>query len=157
MRPFDRQRALKRPIEIEPFRLRHMERILEIERASFGKQAWPRRMFVDLYDEYPQLFLVAKAGRRIAGYMATAVEGRSAEIVSLAVDPDYRRRGLADALMRHTVEALRAGGVRRAELMVRPGNAAAQLYAAWGFRRRRLVRRYYEDGGDGILMTRALQ
>jgi len=41
---------------------------------------------------------------------------------------------------------------------VRPSNpAGAQLYRAWGFRRGRSVRRYYEDGGDGILMVRALQ
>jgi ribosomal protein S18 acetylase RimI-like enzyme len=43
-------------------------------------------------------------------------------------------------------------------LMVRAGNTAgAELYRALGFRRLRLVRRYYEDGGDGVLMARAIQ
>ena len=83
---------------------------------------------------------------------------RNAEIVSLAVHPDYRRRGLAAALLRRTLRALRDAGARRAELMVRTGNqAGARLYRTFGFRRVRTVRRYYEDGGDGFLMVRAIR
>ena len=102
--------------------------------------------------------MVAKLEGRIAGYMITCVEQRNAEIVSLAVHPHFRRRGVADALLRHALRALRKCGVRRVELMVRTGNTAgAQLYRSLGFRKVRLVRRYYEDGGDGFLMARALQ
>jgi len=138
--------------------LRQLERILWIERASFGRQAWPRGMFLDLYADCRDLFLTAKVGGRIAGYISTCVEKREAEIVSLAVHPDYRRRGVADALMRRTLDALRKAGVRRVSLMVRTGNTAGeQLYRAHGFRRVRLERRYYEDGGDGFLMVRAIQ
>ena len=158
MRPFDGQRHLKRAIQIVPFRLRQLERILRIERASFGREAWPRTFFLELYNDCRELFLAAKLSGRIAGYVVTCVEGRRAEIASIAVDPDYRRQGVADALMRRTLRDLRAAGVRRVELMVRPRNpAGAQLYRSWGFRRVRTVRRYYEDGGDGILMARAIQ
>jgi len=115
-------------------------------------------MFLDLYADCRDLFLTAKVGGRIAGYISTCVEKREAEIVSLAVHPDYRRRGVADALMRRTLDALRKAGVRRVSLMVRTGNTAGeQLYRAHGFRRVRLERRYYEDGGDGFLMVRAIQ
>lgn len=158
MRPFDGQRHLTRAIQIVPFRLRQLERILRIERASFGREAWPRTYFLELYSDCRELFLAAKLRGRIAGYAVTCVEARRAEIASIAVHPDYRRQGVADALMRRTLRDLRAAGVRRVELMVRPSNpAGAQLYRAWGFRRVRSVRRYYEDGGDGILMVRALQ
>ena len=38
------------------------------------------------------------------------------------------------------------------------GNTAgAQLYRALGLRRVRLAPHYYEDGGDGFLMVRAIQ
>jgi len=104
------------------------------------------------------LFLVAKVRGRLAGYIATCVERRNAEIVSLAVHPDYRRRGVGAALLRRTLKRLSGTGVRRAELMVRTGNrAGAQLYRTFGFRRVRTVARYYEDGGDGFLMARAIQ
>lgn len=135
-----------------------MDRILRIERASFGAEAWPRRYFLELYAECRDFFVVAKVGGRIAGYAVACMEKRNAEIASLAVHPDYRRRGVAKRLMSHLLRALRAAGVRRVELMVRSGNTAgAQLYRSLGFRRVRLVKRYYEDGGDGFLMARAIQ
>ena len=158
MRSFHGQRPLTRAIQIVPFRLRHLARILQIERASFGSEAWPRRYFLEMYRDCRDFFVVAKAGGRVAGYAVACAEKRNAEIASLAVHPDYRRRGLAAALMRHTLRELGAAGVRRVELMVRTGNTGgAQLYRSLGFRRVRMVPRYYEDGGDGFLMARAIQ
>lgn len=158
MRPFHVQRHLKPAIRIVPFRRRHLDRILRIERASFGLEAWPRALFLEFYRDCRDLFFVAKLSGRIAGYIVTCLEGRTAEIASLAVHPDCRRRGVAAALIRRTLRRLPAAGVHRAELMVRTGNAAgAGLYRSFGFRRVRTVRRYYEDGGDALLMTRAIQ
>jgi len=149
---------LTRPIRIVPFRLRHLARILRIERASFGAEAWPRKYFLELYRDCRDFFVVAKVGGRIAGYAVACAEKRNAEIASLAVHPDYRRLGVADALMRHMLRELGSAGVRRVELMVRTGNTAgAQLYRGLGFRCARTVPRYYEDGGDGFLMVRAIQ
>jgi [ribosomal protein S18]-alanine N-acetyltransferase len=90
--------------------------------------------------------------------MVTCRNREKAEIVSLAVNPDYRRRGLAGALMHSTLRSLRRTGARRVSLMVRPANHAAHtFYRSFGFRRVRLARGYYEDGGDAIIMARALQ
>jgi [ribosomal protein S18]-alanine N-acetyltransferase len=132
--------------------------VLRIERASFGAEAWPRRYFLELYGECRDFFAVAKVRGRIAGYAVACAEKRNSEIASLAVHPDYRRLGVADALMRHLLRDLRAAGARRVELMVRTGNiAGAQLYRSFGFRRVRVEPGYYEDGGDGVLMARAIQ
>ena len=161
MRPLHRQRHLTRAIQIVPFSLRHLDRILQIERASFGRDAWPRKLFLEYYDDCRKLFFVGKSSRRIAGYIIGCIEGsvdgREAEIASLAVHPDYRRQGLAAALITRLLLELRASGVRRVELMVRVGNTAGeQLYRSFGFRRLRIVARYYEDGGDGILMRQGI-
>lgn len=158
MRSFHRQRRLTHAIQIVPFHLRHLPRVLRIERASFGAEAWPRKYFLEIYRDCRRFFVVAKLRGRIAGYAVACLEKRDAEIASLAVHPDYRRQGVADALMRHALRQLSASGVRRVELMVRTGNTAgAQLYRSFGFRRVRLLPRYYEDGGDGFLMARAIQ
>ena len=149
---------MTRAIRIVPFRPRHLERILQIERASFGAEAWPRKYFRELYGDCRHFFIVAKVSGRIVGYAVACAEKRDADIASLAVDPDYRRRGVADRLLRHTLRALGAAGVRRVELMVRPENTAgAQLYRSLGFRRVRREPGYYEDGGDAFLMVRAIQ
>jgi ribosomal-protein-alanine N-acetyltransferase len=158
LRPVDRQRYLKHAIQIVPFRPRHLDRILQIERASFGRDAWPRKSFLEYYEDCRELFFVAKFSRRIAGYIIACVEARDGEIASLAVHPDYRRRGLAAALIGRVLRELRAAGIRRVELMVRLGNTAGErLYRSFGFRRVREVPRYYEDGGDGILMVRRMR
>jgi ribosomal-protein-alanine N-acetyltransferase len=131
---------------------------MRIERASFGADAWPRKYFLELYRDCRDFFVLAKVGGRIAGYAVACADKRHAEIASLAVHPDYRRRGVADALMRHTLGALGAAGFGRVDLMVRTENlAGAQLYRSLGFRRVRQVPHYYEDGGDGFLMARAIQ
>ena len=132
--------------------------MLRIERASFGAEAWPRRYFLEMYGDCRDFFVVAKVSGRLAGYAVACTEKRNAEIASLAVHPDYRRQGVGLALMQHLLRELSAAGVRRVELMVRTGNTAgAQLYRSLGFRRVRLEPRYYEDGGDGFLMARAIQ
>jgi ribosomal-protein-alanine N-acetyltransferase len=79
----------------------------------------------------------------------------SAELVSVAVDPPRRGKGIATALMDSTLRRLRRRGVARFRLMVKVTNRAAiAFYERYGFTRSRIVRKYYEDGADGWLMVR---
>ena len=136
-----------------------LNRIQEIEHASFGKDAYDRNLFAEYRRECGELFLVALRGDRICGYMITCVGGRGpgAEVISLAVDPDWRGRGAASALMASTLRRLRRRGIARASLMVKVTNRPARrFYEKWGFRRVRRVHRYYEDGKDGIRMAAVL-
>ena len=112
-------------MEIRPFRLTDIDRILEIERASFGRDAWPRSLFLDFARHCADLFLVAKTGRRITGYSITCTAREKAELTSIAVDPRARRQGLAQALLDHTGAELRRRRVRSWWLMVRVDNEAA--------------------------------
>jgi [ribosomal protein S18]-alanine N-acetyltransferase len=140
-------------VDIRPFRLADIDRILEIERASFGRDAWPRSMFLDFARHCPDLFLVLKSGRRIAGYSITCTAGEKAELTSIAVDPRVRRQGLAQALLDHSAAELRRRRVRWWWLMVRVDNEAAiAFYRGYGFVRVRRVRDYYEDGESGYRM-----
>jgi ribosomal-protein-alanine N-acetyltransferase len=141
-----------------PFRRRHLDRILRIERACFAREAYSRGLFLELYEECAGLFFVAKRAGRIGAYMVTCATAPSAEIVSVAVHPDYRRQGMARALIEHTLRALGDAGIRRVELRVRDTNTAGiRLYRSFGFRRAGLERRYYEDGGHAVHMRLALQ
>jgi ribosomal-protein-alanine N-acetyltransferase len=89
--------------------------------------------------------------------MVTCVWGGRAELVSVAVDPACRHKGAASALLESTLRRLGRRGVSRLGLVVRVNNRPAlAFYEKYGFRRRRLARGYYEDGGDGIAMSRAI-
>lgn len=145
------------PVEIVRFHPRHLARILEIERAAFREEPYTGAVFRELHTECGELFLVAKVTHRIAGYMATCTEAREAEVISVAVDPEHRRKGVAAALLEYTLERLRGSGVRSVELMVRVDNEEAiRFYRRFGFRRVQEVPGYYENGRAGLRMRRAL-
>jgi ribosomal-protein-alanine N-acetyltransferase len=137
---------------------RELDRIVEIEAACFGREAYDRKLFAEYFHKCGDLFLGAWTGRKLCGYMLTrkGVEGR-AELVSVAVDPPYRSKGAAGALMKSTLRRLRRRGITRFSLMVKVTNGEARrFYEKYGFTKVRLVRRYYEDGRDGILMVKLL-
>jgi len=137
-------------IRVAPFERRYLDRVLAIERASFGQDGWPVDAFVDYWRQCPDLFLIAWHGRRIAGYSIARVNWRGAELESIAVDPRYRARGVARALLDATVARLDASTLR---LMVEVSNASAvRFYRQYGFVRTRLVKRYYGAGRDAWRM-----
>jgi len=138
-----------------------LNRILEIERASFGRDAYDCKLFAHYLRRCSDLFLVAVVDGRVCGYLIVCIRGipgDRAELISLAVDPGQRKGGLASLLLGSALRRIRRFPVERLHLMVRPGNRPAmELYRKYGFRRIRRVAAYYEDGGDGIAMSLVLR
>ncbi len=152
------------PIVVRRLRAKDLDCILLIEKASFGTDAYDRNLFAEFLDKCGNLFLAAERKGRICGYLVAcirdgAVKGiRTAEVVSVATDPEFRGLGVASRLMDSVLRRLRLRRIDRLILMVRPANAAARaFYEKYGFRRVRAVPRYYEDGGDGLLMSLRLR
>jgi ribosomal-protein-alanine N-acetyltransferase len=147
------------PFSIRLLRLSDLDRIMEIERASFGDDAYDRNLFAGFYHKCGELFLVAVRRRNVCGYMLTCPGGKAAparaELVSVAVDPRQRGKGIASALMDSTLRRLRRRGIARFHLMVKVTNQPAiAFYERYGFIRSRIVRQYYEDGADAWRMAR---
>jgi len=141
---------------IRRFRLSDMDRILEIERAIFPRDAYDRNLFAEYFHTCGELFLVLLRRGDICGYMLTCIRPRP-EIVSIAVQPAERRKGAAFLLLKSTIRRLRRRQVHRLNLMVRVKNRAAlKFYVKCGFVKVRVVRQYYEDGTDGLLMSKNL-
>lgn len=146
---------MSKTIEIRPYRPADLDRILEIERASFGRDAYERNLFAEFFDKCRKLFLVAVRRSQVCGYAITCIRGDRAEVISIAVDPAFRGRGAASALMDSTLRRLKRRKAARLVLMVKVSNAPARaFYMKYGFHKTRIVRKYYEDGADGVLMAR---
>jgi ribosomal-protein-alanine N-acetyltransferase len=130
-----------------------MSAILAIERASFPGYAYPESLF-HLYAADPRtLFLVAEAGKRVKGYIIVRRDRWGAEIVSLAVHPNARHRGIGKTLLMTVVARMRQRKVQSIRLMVHAQNSQASMfYSRLGFRVTARVPDYYEDGGTGIRM-----
>jgi ribosomal-protein-alanine N-acetyltransferase len=145
------------PIRVRKIRLADLDRIQQIEDASFGEHAYERNLFAEFYNKCGDLFLAAERRSGICGYIVTCIRGERAEIVSIAVDPAFRVKGAGSALMAGALRRLRRRKVTRVVLMVKMTNSPARaFYEKFGFHKVRVVRGYYEDGSDGLLMARAL-
>lgn len=122
--------------------------------AAFTRERpWSAAEFADLLAR--GLCFVAGDPRCFALIRVLADE---AEVLTLATDPDHRRRGLAGAVMAEWMTEARRRGATRAWLEVAADNTAAQaLYAASGFvargRRRGYFRRDGLPAADALVMA----
>jgi ribosomal-protein-alanine N-acetyltransferase len=152
-------------LTVRPVRQADLVRILEIEVASFGPDAYDRNLFAEYTRICGGLFLVAEwgteQGTTLCAYSITALSpgklGNRAELVSVAVDPVFLGRGVASALMGATLRRLGRRKIARLVLMVKVTNQRARgFYQKHGFRQVRRVRGYYEDGADGLSLVKDL-
>ena len=96
-----------------------------------------------------------------AGFLLGRAVAGEAELLTLAVAPEARRRGLARKLVSRFLYQARLRGAEAAFLEVSAENAAAiALYESAGFSRSGLRRNYYRTAEgqriDALVMTRAL-
>ena len=74
---------------------------------------------------------VAEEDGSVVGFATWTDAGGVIELEDLFVDPGWRRRGIADALVKRIADVLRAQGVERLEVTANPH--AMDFYAAAGF------------------------
>lgn len=130
--------------------------VMEIERASFITP-WTEGMFrsqLKFRDHAINLVLVEEG--IVAGYAAAWIAYDEIHLLSIAVGPAARRRGLGGVILRAVMERGRTRGAGRVILEVREGNAAARaFYRMHGFVDIGTRRRYYSDTDeDAIVMER---
>lgn len=82
----------------------------------------------------PDLFLVGLLDGAVAATVMAGYDGHRGWINYLAVDPDYRRRGLGRALMAEAERLLREAGCPKINLQVRGTNAdVIAFYRSLGY------------------------
>ena len=128
-----------------------LEEVAAIEAATFGPSAWGRGDVLAAPGAPGALCLcVLDRGQRVAGYLFATLVTDDLHINTLAVRPDCRRRGVAEALALALLERGRAAGAALCSLEVRASNrGAVALYRKLGFaaagRRPRFYRAPDED------------
>jgi len=105
--------------------------------------------------EMPGSFALVQPGE---GFILVRTALDEAEILTLAVVPAARRRGLGGTLLASAMAAARGRGAMAMFLEVAEYNAAARaLYAAAGFAEAGRRKRYYPDGADALVLRRDLR
>ena len=127
----------------------------EIDILSFTLP-WPERSLrFEVTDNLAARCWVAQIDRRMAGMLVLWMIIDEAHIATVATHPDFRRQGIARALLVEALNAAYAEGAKSALLEVRAGNEAAlKIYGMFGFEAVGRRERYYKDNfEDAILMT----
>ncbi len=122
--------------------------LAKLHAASF-RRGWSDGEFERLLLERHTVAHRAAIGREIAGFILSRLVEGEAEILSVAVAPARRRRGLARSLLNLHLGRLAGLSARTVFLEVDEDNAAARrLYARAGFREVGRRPGYYPQGGN---------
>ena len=135
---------------------RDLPAVEEIERASYPTP-WSRAMFAAELRKQSSLALGAFGDEdRLVGYAFVSRYVDAWHVMNVAVAPDYRRHGIATALLERLFEVTSADPRRGYTLEVRVSNVdAIRLYERLGFESRGIRRGYYTDNReDALIMWR---
>ncbi len=132
--------------------------LVALERRAFT-DPWTEASFHEALTSGWTFGLVAETSRGTAGYLIGREVAGTGEVLNLAVAPEYRRRGIAGALLEAGLAAFRHRRVDEVFLEVRESNRSAQaLYLSRGFRPVGQRAAYYRNPKEDALVLRlALQ
>ena len=144
-------------IRVRQFGLPDLERVMDIEFVSFGTDAFSKATFRSLYHYSADLFIIAELPGYLVGYMVTCILYQKGHIVSIAVDPTYRQKGVGRTLVNNTLHRLEAASVNEVELEVRTTNTAAiHFWESLSIKPIGTIPNYYRDGTDALRMRKFL-
>lgn len=128
--------------------------VAAIEAECFS-QPWSEPTLAGELQNPGAVFFVARSGNRVVGYAGMHRVLDEGYIANVAVTTDFRRRGIATALMKRMFLFARREKLGFLTLEVRESNSAAiALYEKLGFGAVGRRRNYYANPAeDAVLMT----
>ena len=132
----------------------HVSSVAELEKICFS-DPWSENSVASELNNKLALWLVAEENGRVAGYIGSQTCGDESDVMNVAVHPDFRRCGIAEALVKGLVEALKAIGSRCLTLEVRASNVPAiSLYEKLDFQEIGRRKNYYRNPREDALIMR---
>jgi ribosomal-protein-alanine N-acetyltransferase len=140
-------------LEIEPMRTEHIPTVLEIETLSFTT-TWPANAFAnELAENKLAHYFIGKLDGNVVAYGGIWVILEDSHITTIAVQPDYRGRGLGEQMLTHLLDEAMARNASWITLEVRESNEIAQkLYRKYGFTNVSVRRAYYSDNNENAVV-----
>ena len=141
-------------MEIRKMTAREVPQVAELEKLCFA-MPWSEKSVAGELDNPLALWLVAMDGESLAGYVGSQTVMDETDMMNLAVDSEFRRQGVGEALVNALTASLKELGSRCLTLEVRDSNGPARaLYAKLGFAEAGRRRGYYRDPREDALILR---
>ena len=139
---------------IRKMRLEDVSAIAKLEQICFS-DPWSEASIKSELNNPLSYWLVADDNGTIAGYVGSQSVLDSADMMNIAVAPEYRRRGVGRMLINNLISYLREQMVIALLLEVRVSNMAAiSLYQKFGFQQVGRRPRYYHNPREDALIFR---
>ena len=128
-----------------------LDDIYELDVQTFAMPWSKEALSYDILENDNAFVIVAEYEGEFAGYADIWTVLDEADLNSIAVRVDFRRKGIGDAIMLAMIEMLSANGVATINLEVRVSNMPAiKLYKKYGVR----PGYYLDNGEDALIMKR---
>jgi ribosomal-protein-alanine acetyltransferase len=147
-------------IKIEDASTRLLDKLYEIEKQCFEREAFSKQQIAYLLTDYNAIGLVARVNGKIAGFVIGRIEivrnMPFAHILTVDIAPPYRRKGTAQKLLREIETLFKERGAKECRLEVREDNvAASNLYQKLGYKKMGKLEKYYGDA-HGLYLKKTL-
>jgi len=106
---------------------RDMDRVLDIEGESFAVP-WGEEDFLDHLRKKNCIGMVAERDKRIVGYMVYEMHHGELRLLNMAVDPDFRRLGVAAQMVQKIKGKLSQQRRKSITIMLGDDNLSGQLF-----------------------------
>ena len=132
----------------------HVSAVAALEKICFS-DPWSENSVASELNSPLSLWLVALDGATVAGYVGSQSVLDGADIMNIAVHPDWRRQGIAKSLIGALIAELKKRGSHALLLEVRASNdPAIALYGKLGFRQVGRRKNYYRNPKEDALILR---
>jgi ribosomal-protein-alanine N-acetyltransferase len=158
---------MQQTFKLRKFKADDLQSVMHINRLCLPEN-YMDFFFMDLHQRFPETFIVAEQDGKIVGYIMCRIEVglarlglggliRKGHVVSIAVLPQGRRKGVAQALLAKAMKGMLHYSAKLCYLEVRVTNTpGVALYKKLGFEASRTLKGYYSDGEDAYMMTKKL-
>lgn len=143
-------------MEITGMTAAHVAQVAALEKVCFS-DPWSQKSVASELENPLALWLVAMDGERLVGYVGSQTVLGEADMMNVAVDPEYRRQGVAGALVTALAQRLAQQGNVSLMLEVRASNVPAMaLYQKLGFEQVGRRKDYYRNPKEDALILKKL-
>lgn len=129
-----------------------VKRVSELERICF-RTPWSYSSLLGELSNDVAYYVVAEIDGLIVGYAGVWIMFDEEHMTNIAVDPEFRKKGIARKMILHLMKEGLKKGAERMTLEVRENNHSAQrLYASLDFAFAGIRKHYYTDTGENALI-----
>ena len=141
-------------MEYIPLKMEHVQQVAKLEAECFS-MPWSERSIASEITNPLSYWIIAVDGDTVVGYVGSQSVMGEADMMNIAVDHSYRRRGIAKELVEKLIQGLCEREVHCLTLEVRCSNAAAiSLYERLGFEQVGRRPNYYSAPKEDALILR---